>query len=100
MLFSGSSEHGIDEKLRLAVPAKYRNQWDRARDGDAWFCVPWPTGHLRLFTEGRFRTIGAKEDEKRPTLAPDEDEAGLESSLYGFAERLEMDANGRIVIPR
>ncbi len=99
MLFSGSTEHTIDGKLRLAIPAKYRNQWDPVRDGDAWFCIPWPSGHLRLFTEGLFKAAGQTEEGK-PSLAPGEDEAGLESTLYGFAERLEMDANGRIAIPK
>ena len=97
MLFTGHSEHSIDGKLRLAVPAKYRNLWDPARDGGAWYCIPWPSGHLRLYTEGRFKEMAERGDN---TLTPAEEEAGLEAALYGFAERLEMDANGRISIPK
>ena len=33
MLFTGTSEHTLDAKLRLAIPAKYRNQWNPERDG-------------------------------------------------------------------
>ena len=47
MLFTGHSEHTIDAKLRLAIPAKYRNNLTPERDGLAWFCVPWPGGVLR-----------------------------------------------------
>ena len=57
MLFTGYSEHSIDSKLRLAIPAKYRNQWDSVRDGNAWFCIPWPSGLLRLYTESQFNRL-------------------------------------------
>lgn len=97
MLFTGHSENTIDSKLRLAIPAKYRNQWDPSRDGGAWYCIPWPTGHLRLYTETTFRELASQ---GANTLTPDAEEADLESDLFGFAERLEMDATGRVGIPK
>lgn len=96
MLFTGQSEHTIDAKQRLAIPAKYRNQWDPVRDGGAWVCIPWPTGHLRLFTESTFSAFARQ---KEPTLTPDEDTAELQTTIFGLAERLEMDSAGRINIP-
>mgnify|MGYP000998081643 CR=1 FL=1 len=89
MLFTGHSEHSIDSKLRLAVPARYRNLWDPARDGGAWVCIPWPTGHLRLYTEATFSRMA---EQGEMSLTPDETTAELETSLYGLAERLEMDS--------
>ena len=97
MLFTGHSEHSIDPKQRLGIPARYRNQWNAERDGGAWFCIPWPTGHLRLYTENTFSQM-ARQGEM--SLTPDQNTAELEASLYGFAERLEMDAAGRITIPK
>ncbi len=97
MLFTGHSEHTIDAKLRLAIPAKYRNQWDPVQDGGAWYCIPWPTGHVRLYTEATFKQLALQ---GANTLAPQEAQAGLESSLYGFSERVEMDSAGRIMIPK
>ncbi len=97
MLFAGHSEHSIDSKLRLAIPAKYRHQWDAERDGGAWFCVPWPTGHLRLYTEGRFRQLASTDP---GSLTPDETTAALETDLFGLAERIEPDSAGRISLPR
>lgn len=97
MLFTGQSQHTIDAKQRLAIPAKYRNQWDPSRDGEAWFCVPWPTGHLRLYTEAAFTELAQRE---AASLTPDSDEASVESILYGFAERIEEDSAGRIILPR
>lgn len=97
MFFAGNSDHSIDSKQRLAVPAKFRAGWDTQKDGTAWYCVPWPTGHLRLYTEGQFREIAEAQES---TLTPAEEEAGLDTTLFGLAERLEMDANGRITIPK
>ena len=97
MLFTGQSEHSIDAKQRLAIPAKYRNQWDAARDGGAWVCIPWPTGHLRLYTESTFAAL-ARQGEM--SLTPDEDLAELQTTLFGLAERLEMDSAGRVIIPQ
>lgn len=97
MLFTGQSDHTIDAKLRLAIPARFRNQWQPERDGVAWFCMPWPTGHLRLFTEGYFARLSREQEE---SLAPRAAVADLESAMFSFAERIEPDAAGRIVVPR
>lgn len=97
MLFTGSSNLTIDAKSRLAIPAKYRAQWDAVRDGAAWFCLPWPTGHLRLYTEGRFNALA---QQGKDSLTLNEDEAQLESDLFGFAERIEPDSAGRITLPK
>lgn len=97
MLFTGHSEHTIDAKQRLAIPAKYRNQWDESRDGKAWFCVPWPNGSLRLYTEKTFERLAS---EQEPSLTQTSDEADLLAEFFGLAERLEMDKQGRVPIPR
>ncbi|MFN9132508.1 MAG: division/cell wall cluster transcriptional repressor MraZ, partial [Phycisphaerales bacterium] len=97
MLFTGRSEHVIDKKLRLAVPAKYRNQWSIERDGSAWFCIPWPEGRLRLYTEKRFADLAERGAD---TLTPSEDMAEFETTFFGSAERLEQDEQGRVVLPK
>jgi MraZ protein len=97
VLFTGHSEHSIDAKLRLAIPAKYRGQIDPRRDGEAWYSVPYPGGVIRIYTSARFEKLAGDAEE---TLTPDEDVAELEAALFGAAERLEMDSAGRITIPR
>jgi MraZ protein len=97
MLFTGHAELTIDAKQRLAVPAKYRNQWDDARDGKAWYCVPWPGGILRLYTERCFEGLATQ---KHQTLTPDEDASALEADLFSLAERIEPDSAGRISLPK
>ena len=97
MLFTGYSENSIDAKQRLAVPAKYRNLWNPERDGHAWISIPWSTGHLRLYTENFFVSVGQN---AKPTLTPDRDTADLEARFFSLAERIEMDTAGRIILPK
>lgn len=98
MLFTGTSEIQIDAKQRLAIPAKYRNQWDATRDGGAWFCVPWPKGRLlRLYTEGAFVRLS---DQLASSIAPSEAQSDFDASFFGYAERLETDTAGRIALPK
>jgi len=97
VLFTGHAELNIDAKQRLAIPAKYRAQLSPERDGLAWFCVPWSNGLLRIYTETTFTELSSKGDQ---TLATTEDQAEFEATLYGFAERIELDSAGRITIPK
>lgn len=94
MLFTGTSDHTIDAKSRLAIPAKHRSQ---VGESSAWYCVPWPGGVLRLYPESTFRELATRPEQ---SLTPSEDEASVEASVFGFAERLEPDGQGRIALPR
>lgn len=95
--FIGEAEAIIDSKQRLAIPAKFRSRVDVKRDGKAWVCVPSHIGLLRLYTEETFDRLSDNLDD---TVNPDEDEAEIESVLYGLSERLEPDSVGRIVLPK
>jgi len=97
VLFFGNSEHNIDPKLRLAIPAKYRNQWSPARDGEAFMSVAWPTGQIRLFTEARFKELY---EAAINTLTPTTKQMLSDAALLGMAERVEMDSAGRIALPK
>jgi MraZ protein len=98
VVFTGQSDHLIDAKGRLAIPAKYRRaEWGTDQPGTAWYCFPWHTGHLRLYTEATFNRLAKAEE---GSLTPDEDVAALERQLYSSAERLETDAQGRVVLPK
>ncbi len=101
MLFTGHSELTIDAKMRLQIPAKYRNAWDEARDGKAWYCVPWPGGIVRLYSETCFEGLASQgAGGRRATLTPDQDAADLEADLFSLAERIEPDSAGRIALPK
>lgn len=98
MLFTGHSDHTIDSKQRLALPAKARNQIVRPEGQPVgWYCVPWPGVGLRLYVDEVFESLAER---GVASLTPGADEADLESTLFGLAERLEMDGNGRVAIPK
>lgn len=97
MLFTGQAEHAIDAKLRLSLPKKHRAQWDPPTQGESWYCVPWPTGILRLYPSLVFQRLAEQSAE---TLTPTEDQGELEATLYGLAEMLTVDAQGRIMLPK
>lgn len=97
MLFTGQAEHAIDAKLRLSLPKKHRAQWDPQTQGEAWYCVPWPTGILRLYPSKIFQRLAESSAE---SLTPNEDQGELEATLYGLAEMLTVDAQGRIMLPK
>lgn len=97
MLFLGTTELTIDAKGRLAIPAKYRNRWDPARDGAGWVAVPWPGGVLRLYTEGHFERLAGRLDE---SLMPSEQQAELDAQFFGQAEPLSPDSAGRLTLPK
>lgn len=98
MLFTGYAELTIDAKGRLAIPAKYRNKWDSARDGGAWYCLAWPGGTLRLYTETTFELLAERLGEMQPVF--DGEDTGVDPALFSMAERLEMDTAGRIMLPK
>ncbi len=96
MLFTGQYEHSIDAKGRLAIPKDIRDRWETVRDGAAWFAVPWIGNLIRLYTEasfvGRAEALGG-------SLLPDEDEAELQATFFGLAERVAMDSAHRVRLP-
>jgi len=95
VLFTGTSDHIIDPKQRLSIPAKHRDQV--GREQVVWYCVPWPGVGLRLYVDDTFQALAQRADE---TLTPGPDEADLESMLFPLAERLEMDGQGRVPLPK
>lgn len=98
MLFTGQTEATIDAKLRLALPAKFRQRWNPESDGNTWYCIPWPEdGVLRLYTEKWFEQTALKRED---TLTPSQDAANLEATFFGNAEQLDVDANFRVRLPQ
>jgi MraZ protein len=96
VLFTGSSDHSIDAKLRLAIPAKFRKLSGGEEETGAWYCVP-AEGCLRLYPQKRFEELA---EGMESSLIPDSDRAELDAVFFGLAERLEVDGQGRIALPK
>lgn len=97
LLFTGQAEASIDGKSRLAIPAKYRSLLEQSGEPPIWHCMPWPEGYLRLYPTSRFLRLAEAGPD---SLTPDSDRASLDVSLYSLVEQLEMDAQGRVILPR
>ncbi len=89
--FTGEFEFRVDDRGRLAIPAAYRALFEHGG-----YLLPGPDGQLELYTpdgyaeEKRVRTVG---DKLRPSGRR------LARSFFGRVRRVDLDRQGRIVIP-
>lgn len=89
-MFLGEYEHTIDTKGRMAVPAKFRGQLDRGA----------------VISKGMNRCLSvytlARWEEKSAALVEGKSEEALrdfERRIYPSASEVELDSQGRLVIP-
>lgn len=101
MVFTGTYEHTIDTKNRLAIPADIRSQVQRevgATEGDAVFMYVTlgDDQALSLYTEQGFeqraRELDSSELDAEELLA-------YERLLFSLARRVEIDRQGRVRLP-
>ncbi len=97
MSFIGQAEVTIDKKSRLAVPAKFRSELETSGLGPGWVSMPREQGMLWLIPEKGFANLSEGWGD---SLIPDEDTAALQRALFSFSEKVEMDATGRVTLPR
>jgi len=97
MIFTGHHEHGIDGKNRLAIPAKWRSRLDPERDGAGFYIVPGsPATTLWLYTERHFEALA---EQFQSALIPDENMLRFEQEFFPRADLVDVDSQGRILIP-
>ena len=97
MIFTDAHERTIDAKNRIQIPSEFRNGLDPEVDGDAFYLCPGERQNTLSFYPSRnfeqrvqaLRTGGIAGDE---ALA-------FEQVYYSLASRLEMDKQGRLVLP-
>ena len=89
-MFLGEYEHTIDAKARLAVPAKFRGQLE----------------HGAVLSKGMGRCLSVytmtRWEEKSAALVADKSDEQLrdfERRIYPSANEVELDSQGRLVIP-
>jgi len=89
--FAGEFAHSLDEKGRLAVPAKFR-----ARFKEGAVVTRWTNECLAVFPTSEWEAINA-EIRKRPRT--DRTVQTFVHFLVGGAHEADLDAQGRISIP-
>ena len=91
-MFLGHYEHTIDEKGRLIIPIRYREMLE----GRAFIMMGFD-GNLMAMTSGYFNQISEKINALSIT---DASTRLLQMMIFQYADHLEVDRSGRILIPQ
>lgn len=92
-MFQGATELNLDAKGRLAVPTRYRTALQSG--GGAVVLTAHPDGCLLLYPSLAWEPIGAK---IQALSSFNEQARWWQRLLVGFAEEIEIDAQGRILV--
>jgi MraZ protein len=92
MTFRGSFEHTIDDRGRVAIPAKYRSEFKN----NVAVVTPAVEGCLRIFPEATYDELSRETAATPATIL-----AGRRSRrlFHGLSWDVELDRQGRILIP-
>lgn len=91
-MFSGVSTLNLDSKGRLAIPAKHRELLSAMSDNHLMITLN-PEGCLLVYPKSEWQPIY----EQLRKLSGQQ--AGVARIILGFAEELELDSAGRVLIP-
>lgn len=96
-LLTGAFEATVDAKNRMSIPSQIRNQLDPQRDGSNFYLVPGARqGTLSLYPERTFR----RRYESRPSPEiPHDDLLTFNQVFFSMASLLEVDKQGRVLLP-
>lgn len=92
-MFQGANELSLDAKGRLAVPTRHRDALQSG--GSAVVLTAHPDGCLLLYPRLAWEPIGAR---VQSLSSFNEQARSWQRLLVGFAEELEPDAQGRILV--
>jgi MraZ protein len=95
MVITDRYDHVIDDKGRLAIPSQIRNAMDPQVDGAAFYLVP-EGRYLQLIPEKLFERLA---NQTPAGLMPGPEVAKVRRYLFSMASRLELDKQGRVMIP-
>lgn len=95
LLLTGEYEHVVDNKSRVLISNKLRNQIDAREHGSNFYLVLGANGILCLYPEKYFEQISLAV--APGTTAPDEAVA-FERMSFALASKVELDGQGRLLL--
>lgn len=95
-MFRGVATFNLDDKGRMAIPAKFRKHLDACCEGRLMVTVDHADKCLQLYPQSEWTDVERKLSEL-PSLNPQVRK--LKRMLLGNASECEMDKNGRILLP-
>ncbi|HEV3145198.1 MAG TPA: division/cell wall cluster transcriptional repressor MraZ [Gemmataceae bacterium] len=93
MLLTGTHPRSLDDKKRLALPKRIREQLGEA---STLFITPGPDQSLWLYTQDELERLAAKLDE---TPATDAEARVFRRLYFAQTETVDVDRSGRILVP-
>ncbi|MBN1973610.1 MAG: hypothetical protein JW787_08215 [Sedimentisphaerales bacterium] len=94
-LLTGEYQHVVDNKSRILISNKLRNQIDVDEHGSSFYLVLSSNGILCLYPEKYFEQIAFAVTPK--TIAPDE-AVTFERMSFALASKVELDNQGRLLL--
>ncbi len=96
MTFSGSFEHSVDERGRIAIPSKYRKE---LQPGDGVVLRSNADGCIELYTsEGFEAEFALRQQEQRSTR--EVTGRRIRRAFLANAYDVELDGQGRVLVPQ
>jgi MraZ protein len=96
-IFTGQYERTIDAKNRLQLPSQFRAAIEPERDGDGLYvCLGEHRRTLSIFTERAFEELTARMETE---FIPGPESRRFELQFYASAAHVDVDKQGRIVVP-
>lgn len=96
-IFTGQFERTIDAKNRVQLPSQLRSAIDPERDGAGLYVTLGEhRGTLSIFTERGFEKLA---DRMETEFLPGPESRRFELQFYALASHVDMDKQGRIVLP-
>jgi MraZ protein len=93
MLLTGTHPRTLDDKKRIALPKRVREQ---IGDVTHLFMTPGPDQSLWIYTKDELERLNAKLDE---TPATDQEARVFRRLFFAQMESVDLDRTGRILIP-
>jgi MraZ protein len=95
--FTGEYERSIDEKNRIQLPSQFRDCIDPVRDGEALYVTLGERrGTLMILTERGFEELAERIETE---FIPSDASQRFELQFYALTSRVEVDKQGRFVLP-
>jgi len=95
MYLTGTFSRTIDEKGRVAIPKRLREALEGA-EGKGIYLAPGTDGSLSMYTEEAFGRLASRLAQESPTR---HDVRAFTRLFFARAQRVEIDGQGRILIP-
>ncbi|MCG8587147.1 MAG: division/cell wall cluster transcriptional repressor MraZ [Pirellulales bacterium] len=94
MLLTGTYSRVVDDKLRVSLPKRLREAMNCEEDGVV-FVTPGTDGSLAIYTAVAFDRLASQLSQASPTRR---DVRAFRRMLYGQAQQVELDRQGRLRI--